>query len=95
MNDYNIGGYLTGMGAPKISVAIDGRTDVFDPAYIDRYVAATLEMKHWRQMVDQLHPDAVVLWHTSPLTQALEGTGAWRASLVDHGWTLLIPDRQS
>lgn len=95
MNDYNIGGYLTGMGAPKISVAIDGRTDNFDPAFINRYVAATLEMKNWRHMVAELHPDAIVLWHTSKLTLALEKTGDWRVSLVDHGWTLLLPDARS
>jgi hypothetical protein len=87
LNDFNIGGLLTGMGAPKVSVAIDGRIDNYDLAYVARY---------WRLIdgqgvdayVSQYHPDVAVLGEKSPLIAVLEAKG-WTETIQDHGWILL------
>lgn len=95
LDDYNIGGYLTGMGAPKISVAIDGRTDNYAPAFVDRYINATFNLVGWHQLVEQLRPDAAVLWHSSALVEQLRQSMHWRSITKDHGWVLLVPPARS
>ena len=90
LNDYNVGGYLTGEGAPQISVAIDGRTDVYDPGFVQRYLRMTSHLTNWRRIVHRLRPDAAVLQQDSALAEEMVNDG-WRESLTDSGYVLLFP----
>jgi hypothetical protein len=88
LNSYSIGGYLTGMGAPQISVAIDGRTENYDPEYVHRYFDATTRMVGWRELVGALDPDVAVIGRRSQLSYELQRLG-WRPTMTDGDYVLL------
>lgn len=90
LNAYNVGGFLTGEGAPEISVAIDGRTDNYDPEFIDRYLLATEQLVRWRSLVADLRPDAAVFRTDSAMTTELRHSG-WSEVERDGAWVLLTP----
>jgi hypothetical protein len=88
LNSYVIGGYLTGEGAPQISVAIDGRTENYDPDFVHRYFLATNQMVGWRDLLAELHPDVAVIGKDSQLATELERQG-WKVTTVDGDFVLL------
>jgi hypothetical protein len=88
LNSYVIGGYLTGEGAPQISVAIDGRTENYDPGFVHRYFLATNQMVGWRHLLSELHPDVAVIGKDSQLATELERQG-WKVTTVDGDFVLL------
>jgi hypothetical protein len=90
LNDYNIGGFLTGEGAPHISVAIDGRTDNYDAAFVDRYLGGVVQLIEWRDLVRDLDPDVAVLLAGSALDVELKEAG-WSVVLRDGSYDLLEP----
>ena len=93
LNDYNVGGVLTGFGAPKVSVAIDGRTDVYAPEYVERYIRATRGLVDWEKLVDSLNPDAAVLGHGGALAQLLVEQRGWTVERTDGAYDLLLPPK--
>jgi hypothetical protein len=90
LDSYGVGGYLTGAGAPHISVAIDGRTDNYDPAFVHRYFLAMGRMVGWRSLIADLDPDVAVIGRHSQLTSELQRLG-WRVTLTDGNFALLEP----
>ena len=90
LNAYNVGGFLTGEGAPDISVSIDGRTDNYDPAFIDRYLLGTEHLVGWRDLVADLHPEAAVFKADSTMATELRHAG-WVEARRDGVWLLLRP----
>lgn len=90
LNSYSVGGVLTGFGAPHISVAIDGRTDNYSPAFVHRHFLATTQMFQWRELVADLDPDVVVVGQGGQLYTELTRIG-WRTTLVDGDFALLDP----
>jgi hypothetical protein len=91
LNDYNVGGVLTGFGAPEVSVAIDGRTDVYAPDYVERYIRATRGLVDWEQLVDSLDPDAAVLGHDGALARLLVEQRGWTIERTEGAYDLLLP----
>ena len=87
-NSYAVGGYLTGEGAPQVSVAIDGRTENYDPAFVHRYFQATTKMVGWRSLIADLNPDVAVIGANSQLADELRRIG-WRESMTDGEFVLL------
>jgi hypothetical protein len=88
LNSYNVGGVLTGLGAPHVSVAIDGRTDNFDPDFVHRYLAATGDLVEWREVVREVDADYAVLGKDGPLATELRRAG-WARELTDGDFVLL------
>ncbi len=88
LNSYNVGGVLTGLGAPHVSVAIDGRTDNYDPDFVHRYLAATGDLVRWRQIVREVDADYAVLGKSGPLATELRRAG-WTRELTDGDFVLL------
>ena len=88
LNSYNVGGFLTGLGAPKISVAIDGRTDNYDPAFVHRYLLATTQLVKWRDVVAELDPDVAVIGRNGTLATELRRDG-WTVRMTDGDFALL------
>ena len=90
LNSYSVGGVLTGLGAPDISVAIDGRTDNFAPPFVHRHYLATTRLFRWRELLRDLDPDVVVTGKGGQLYDELSRLG-WRTTLVDGDFALLDP----
>ena len=88
LNSYNVGGVLTGFGAPQVSVAIDGRTDNFDPEFVHRYLAATTKLVEWREVVREVDADYAVLGKGGTLATELRHSG-WTRVMVDGDFVLL------
>jgi hypothetical protein len=90
LNSYVVGGYLTGAGAPHISVAIDGRTENYDPKFVHRYFMATTRMVGWRSLLADLKPQVAVIGKNSQLAEELRREG-WTVKLTDGDFALLEP----
>jgi hypothetical protein len=87
--DYNIGGLVTGT-ARRVSPAVDGRTDVYDPAWLHRYLLLTEARGDWRPVLRTLSPDLAVVQQDGALARALQ-TDGWRQDAAEAGWVLLSP----
>lgn len=86
---YNVGGLLIGPESPDLRVAIDGRTDLYEPAYITSYLAALRLGGDWETLLRGLDARYAVLRHDSPLAHVLRVEWGWREVTTDHGWVLL------
>ena len=89
-NSYSVGGVLTGLGAPQVSVAIDGRTDNYSAAFVHEHFLATTQLFHWRRLIARLHPDVVVTGQGGQLYDELTRIG-WTTTMVDGDFALLDP----
>lgn len=85
--DYDIGGLVSGE-ARSVSAAVDGRTDVYDPTWLHRYLQLTELQGNWPGLLAALMPDTAVLHRHTALTQQLLGTG-WTVLAQDGDWALL------
>ncbi|MGB8649200.1 MAG: hypothetical protein WCD35_00925 [Mycobacteriales bacterium] len=74
--DYDVGGVVVGL-APDVRAAVDGRTEVYDPAFLQRYLSMTEGRGAWRDTLAALTP-------TAALVEARGPVAGW---LLDHGWT--------
>jgi hypothetical protein len=94
LNSYNVGGVLTGFGAPEVSVAIDGRTDNYDPTFVHRYLAATTKLVEWREVINELDVDFAVVGRDGVLATELTHAG-WSEVMTDGDFVLLSPPHTS
>ncbi|MGZ4602392.1 MAG: hypothetical protein ACXV0U_02205 [Kineosporiaceae bacterium] len=93
-NAYNASGPLIAFGGGAqghLKLSVDGRSDLWGNAYIERTVDAESLVGSWKQTFDDFHADAVVLEPDAPLAVYLRGTGNWRVAMVDHKYQLLVP----
>jgi hypothetical protein len=91
LNDYDVGGLITGLASPPAHVAIDGRTDMWPASYVREYVAATTGAADWRPLVDRLDPNAAVVLADSDLARGLVLERRWRVTAREGIWALLEP----
>jgi hypothetical protein len=92
LNQYDVGGLVTGRASPPARVAIDGRTDIWSAAFV-RHYALGLGGGDWRPLVDALHPDAALLRKDSEAARGLEVERHWRVTDHEGVWVLLEPPR--
>jgi hypothetical protein len=92
LNQYDVGGLVTGRASPPARVAIDGRTDIWSAHFVRRYVDG-LGGGDWRPLVDELSPDAALLRKDSEAARGLQLERRWRVIDRDGGWVLLEPPR--
>jgi hypothetical protein len=86
LNDYAIGGYLTGEEVPA---AIDGRIDAFPPGFLARYRAAMRLEGDWSGLLAELRPTHALLDRTDALAHVLEHERGWRRLGADRLYVLL------
>jgi len=91
LNQYNVGGLITGFAAPRARVAIDGRTDMWSSDYVLTYLEATSGRGDWRKLVDTLQPNAAVLPDNNQVAAGLVLERGWHVVMKDHHWQLLTP----
>ena len=77
-NSYNWGGYLIFKLWPQYSVYIDGRTDLYDDAFIRRYLDVMAANEGWQQTLADDGINLVLIETNSTLARFLRRDLAWR-----------------
>jgi hypothetical protein len=81
-NSYNWGGYLM-YAAQTIPVFVDGRTDLYGDALLNRYLQAATATGDWRAILDEYEVTTVMIEPNSGLALALGAADDWRESYRD------------
>jgi hypothetical protein len=89
VNGYDVGGLLIGPDAPDVRPAVDGRTDLYRPAYLKRYLAALHLNGDWEPVIRGLDARYAVLPDKGPLAHVLRAEWGWREVTTESGWALL------
>jgi hypothetical protein len=77
-NSYNWGGYLIYKLWPAYPVYIDGRTDLYDDAFIRRYLDTVAGGEEWQQVLDEDGINLVLIESDSTLARFLKQDPAWQ-----------------
>ncbi|GAB4458535.1 MAG: hypothetical protein Kow0031_38880 [Anaerolineae bacterium] len=77
-NSYNWGGYLIFKLWPDYPVYIDGRTDLYDDAFIRRYLSVMQADDGWAQKLDDDGINLILIEQNSVLDKFLRQSTAWR-----------------
>ncbi len=77
-NSYNWGGYLIFELWPDYPVYIDGRTDLYDDAFIRRYLNVVAANDGWQQTLDDDAINLVLIENNSILDKFLRISPTWR-----------------
>jgi len=76
-NSYNWGGYLIFKLWPDYPVYIDGRTDLYDDAFVRRYLRVVVAGEGWRQILDDDGVNLVLIERDAPLVSFLRHDPVW------------------
>jgi len=77
-NSYNWGGYLIFELWPDYPVYIDGRTDLYDDAFIRRYLDVVVANDGWQQTLDGDGINLVLIENNSVLDKFLRISSTWQ-----------------
>lgn len=89
-NSYNWGGYLM-FAAPDVPVYVDGRTDLYDDAFLRGYLEIVFVRDGWAEALEQQNIDVIAIEGDSVLAQMLRTHPAtWRERLFDAGRSALF-----
>jgi hypothetical protein len=91
-NSYNWGGYLIWRLHPSYPVFIDGRTDLFDGAFMRRYVNVTALQGDWQDTLDHYRINTILTERDSPLARFLPKLSSWTLVYVDDVASVLVKD---
>jgi hypothetical protein len=89
-NSYNWGGYLIFKLWPDYPVYIDGRTDLYDDAFLRRYLNVATGGEGWRQSLDEDGINLVLIESDSTLAKFLAGSSAWTKIYQDNLATVFV-----
>lgn len=89
-NSYNWGGYLM-FAAPDVPVYVDGRTDLYDDAFLRQYLDIIFVRKGWAQALDDQEIGFVAIESDTVLATMLRTKpGVWTEQLFDEGRSSLF-----
>ncbi len=77
-NSYNWGGYLIFRLWPDYPVYIDGRTDLYDDAFIRRYLEVMVADEGWQQTLDEDGINLIFIEANSTLAKFLPLEAGWQ-----------------
>jgi hypothetical protein len=84
-NSYNWGGYLM-FAAPNVQVYVDGRTDLYDDAFLRQYLKIMFIREGWEAALDEQDVGFVAIEAQSVLAEMLRTMpGEWEEHLFDDG----------
>jgi hypothetical protein len=84
-NSYNWGGYLM-FAAPDVPVYVDGRTDLYDDAFLRDYLEIMLIREGWREALAALDIGFIAIEADSVLAAVLKTMpDEWHEQLFDEG----------
>jgi hypothetical protein len=89
LNEYVLGGWLL-WTARDSSPALDGRTEIFEPAYLERALGALAAESHWKSFVTRHHIDAAWVDQESSLAREMRRAG-WTVYFKDTDSFILTP----
>lgn len=75
--------------APNLKPVEDIRIEIYDPAYVHRFIEAMAAGPAWRGFVQDTGATVALLKEDSPLATALQERAHWRATGSDAGYLLL------
>jgi hypothetical protein len=82
-NSYNWGGYLM-FAAPNVPVYVDGRTDLYNDAFLRQYLEIVFIRDGWQEALDAQHIGFVAIEGGSVLASMLQTMpDVWREQLFD------------
>jgi hypothetical protein len=90
LNEYELGGWLL-WTARDVSPGIDGRTEIYRPAYVRSYLDTLRATGDWRGFVAASHVQAAWLYRKSPLVESLVSQLRWRTVWTDGTSVILLP----
>ncbi len=93
-NSYNWGGYLIYKLWPAYPVYIDGRTDLYDDAFIRRYLNVVAGGEGWQHTLDQDGVNVVLIESDSTLAKFLKSDPAWSIRYQDAIATVFVRNTQ-
>ncbi|GAB4536842.1 MAG: hypothetical protein Kow0063_22800 [Anaerolineae bacterium] len=82
-NSYNWGGYLLFTLWPDYPVFVDGRTDLYDDAFLRRYLSIYTADEGWQAGLDEYGIRLVIVETNSVLARFLRLDPAWREAYHD------------
>ena len=97
-NAYNVSGALIAFAGGReghVRLVVDGRSDLWGGAYIDRNSGVLNLADDWGPGFDGFRPDAAVLPLGTPLLGYLLAVRHWRVALQDRAYALLVPPGSS
>lgn len=89
-NDDSVGGWLY-LTHPQLRPVIDTRTEIYDTAYLERYIAARQSAPGWQGFVAETAPAVALLKADAPLTESLRRALGWRQVQDADGYVMLMP----
>jgi hypothetical protein len=93
-NAYNASGALIAFAGGReghVRLVVDGRSDLWGAAYIDRATSVQNLGAGWQADFDRFAPDAAVLPADAPLATYLADVRHWRFAERDTSYALLVP----
>jgi hypothetical protein len=90
-NNYNWGGYLI-WELRDYLVYVDGRTDLFDEAFLRGYLSTYYAQPGWDKTLDDAGINTVLIESSSPLAQVLRLTDGWSTAYTDDRASLFLRD---
>jgi len=82
-NSYNWGGYLLFTLWPDYLVFVDGRTDLYDDAFLRRYLSVYVADEGWQEVLDEYGIRLVIVETNSMLAKFLRIDSAWQEAYRD------------
>lgn len=74
-----------------IPVYIDGRMDLYRDRFFFRWWLAERGAPDWEKVVQEAHPEVILLRRTAALRQLLLATGTWKLAYDDPRYSVLLP----
>jgi hypothetical protein len=84
-NSYNWGGYLIWRLYPRYRVFIDGRTDIYDDAFVGEYLKVVLLSEGWEEVLERYRVNFILIERESALAKFLKSGLApdWKLAYED------------
>jgi hypothetical protein len=93
-NTYNVSGSLIAFARGReghVRLVVDGRSDLWGAAYIERLAAVQSLAAGWQADFDRFRPDVAVLPVEAPLVAYLLDVRHWQFAFQDGTYALLVP----
>lgn len=89
-NSYNWGGYLM-FAAPDVPVYVDGRTDLYDDAFLREYLKVAFAQDGWEERLSRRDIRSIAVESQSTLAKVLRTQpGQWQEHQFDNGRSSLF-----
>jgi hypothetical protein len=82
-NSYNWGGYLLFTLWPDYPVFVDGRTDLYDDAFLRQYLSIHAAEEGWQESLDEYGIQLIIIETNSMLAKFLRLEPSWREAYRD------------